>query len=68
MEPYGSPYLGLDQAAFWKQMECCFAEVIAPGAPDRGVPVPEDLIPTIAVDPAPAEWPDPVAYLDDEHD
>jgi len=68
MERYGSPYLGLDQHAFWGQMERCFAGVLAPDAPARGVEVPEELIPTIELDPPPATWPDPGAYLEEEHE
>ena len=34
MHRFGSPYLGLDQNAFWKAMDLCFAEVIAAAAPD----------------------------------
>jgi predicted metal-dependent hydrolase len=68
MQRYSSPFMGLDQAAFWSQMERCFADVLAPGAPDRGIEVPEEFIPTIRLEPEPTTWPDPAAYLDDEHD
>src|SRR5437016_6901403 len=29
MDNFGSPYLGLDSAAFWKQMALCFADLHA---------------------------------------
>src|SRR5580698_9901999 len=35
MERYGSAHLGLDIADFWRQMEGCFAEVLANPDPDR---------------------------------
>src|SRR5438128_8505658 len=49
MARYGSAYLGLDNAAFWRHMEACFAELLAqPDAERRLEPV-EDLIPTISL-------------------
>lgn len=63
MERYGSPFLGLDQAAFWGQMEKCFAELLATAEPVRGTAICEELIPVIDLDPPPPEWPEvsPVA-------
>src|SRR3954471_16106054 len=49
MAKYGSPYLGLDQEAFWSAMAKCFAPVLAEGAPDRGVAPVEEDIPTIVL-------------------
>lgn len=63
---YGSPFLGLDQTKFWADMECCFAAILVPDAPERGIAIVEELIPTIALEPAPAEWPDPAPFLDDD--
>jgi predicted metal-dependent hydrolase len=66
MEPCGSPFLGLDVAAFWQGMERCFRPLLETTAPERSLrPVPEQ-IPTIALEPPPAAWPDPEAYLPDE--
>ncbi len=65
MEPYGSPTLGLDTAAFWAQMERCFAPVLACPDPNRDLRPDPALIPTIALDPAPAHWPDPREFLRD---
>lgn len=62
MERYGSPYLGLDTAAFWRRMESCFAELLAAAEPDRHLPLREELIPRLALDPPPARWPDPADY------
>ncbi|HXG13323.1 MAG TPA: DUF309 domain-containing protein [Gemmataceae bacterium] len=62
MEPYGSPYLGLDTAAFWQQMERCFAPLLGPLAPDRSLRPDESLMPVIALEPPPASWPDPADY------
>jgi uncharacterized protein len=58
MRRYGTPFLGLDQDAFWGQMEKCFAELIAVEEPPRGTPIREELIPTIELDPPPEEWPE----------
>jgi hypothetical protein len=63
MERFGSNYLGLDVAAFWRHMERCFATVVATSDPDRGVELDETLIPTITLDPAPPTWPDPADFV-----
>jgi uncharacterized protein len=68
MTPLETPHLGLDRAAFWRQMEHCFA--VALTAPE-GVPRPEldeTLVPRIELDPAPAHWPDPAEFLEHEAD
>jgi predicted metal-dependent hydrolase len=65
MDNYASPYLGLDTVAFWKQMEICFAELLAETNLNRRDLVPnEDLIPTITLDPAPESWPDPAEFAE----
>ena len=67
MEQYPSPYLGLDRAAFWEAMARCYAPVFAEADLLRRDLRPDDaLIPTVTLDPAPADWPDPAAFL--EHD
>jgi predicted metal-dependent hydrolase len=70
MQRFGSPYLGLDQEAFWRQMDRCFAELAATPEPERGTPIREELIPEIALNPAPEEWPDPAQFveIEDEDD
>lgn len=66
MEKYGTFYLGLDIKAFWEQMEKCFAEALANGDPDRRLPLREELIPTITLDPPPAAWPDLAQFEESE--
>lgn len=66
MEKYPSPYLGLDHAAFWLQMERCFAPVLADPDLDRHARPDEALIPSITLDPAPDAWPDPEEFLDED--
>ncbi len=66
MERYGSPFLGLDQDAFWAGMARCFAPLLEEGPERRIAPV-EDDIPEIALHPEPAEWPDPAQFLEEEH-
>jgi hypothetical protein len=63
MRPCGSPFLGLDADAFWRQMDRCFGPLLAEAMPDRLLRPQEDLLPTIALDPPPSAWPDPAAYL-----
>jgi predicted metal-dependent hydrolase len=58
MAPYGSPYLGLDAAAFWRQMERCFAGVVDRADPDLGLRPTEELMPVITLEPPPVAWPD----------
>ena len=65
MARYDAHFQGLDQTKFWTDMERCFAPVLA-ADPDARVEVPEDLIPTIGLEPAPGEWPDPAGYLEEE--
>ena len=66
MQPYGSPFLGLDQGDFWGQMDRCFAELVAGPEPPPGTPIVEERIPTIAIDPAPETWPDPAEFVEIE--
>lgn len=66
MTPCGSPFLGLDVEAFWRQMTRCFAPVLGPGGSDPSAQLDESLAPQIILDPPPASWPDPAEYLRDE--
>ena len=65
MQPCGSPYWGLDADAFWRQMERCFAPLLA-GNPDRALRPDPALLPILALEPGPQEWPDPEDYLPQE--
>ncbi len=62
----GPVHLGLNQDAFWADMERCFAELLAVAEPARGTPIREELIPEIHLDPPPAAWPDPAAFLEED--
>jgi predicted metal-dependent hydrolase len=66
MEPFASPYLGLDGADFWRQMAACFAGLLDGEEPDASLRPEEALLPRIALDPPPAAWPDPARFADDE--
>jgi predicted metal-dependent hydrolase len=66
MQRFGSPYLGLDQDAFWGEMDRCFAELLATDEPTKGTPIREELIPEIALAPPPEAWPDPAEFLEAE--
>ena len=66
MTPYGPSYWGLNQDQFWSQMERCFAPVLAAPDQTRGIEIEEETIPTISLDPAPDEWPDPAHYIEEE--
>jgi hypothetical protein len=63
---YGTPFIGLDQTAFWGQMDACFAELVALPEPTRAVAINEELIPTLALTPPPDAWPEPEAFLHEE--
>lgn len=63
MRTCGSPFLGLDQDAFWAQMARCFGPLLGPGTPDRGLRPDAALMPAITLDPPPDAWPDPEDYL-----
>jgi len=64
MSRYSSPHLGLDIAGFWEQMQTCFAELLANPSPDRSITPQEELLPAIALAPAPEAWPDPAPFLE----
>jgi hypothetical protein len=66
MHRYDRTFLGLDQDAFWQQMDRCYADLLAMPDPTRAVPINEELIPTIELSPSPAEWPDPEPFLEEE--
>ena len=66
MVRHGPRHLGLDVADFWRQMERCFAELLATSEPDRQCVPQEELIPTVTLDPPPASWPDPAEFLEEE--
>ncbi len=66
MKRYGDRHLGLDNAAFWSEMNACFAELAALPEPSRSIVIREELIPTMALDPTPEAWPDPAAFLESE--
>jgi hypothetical protein len=63
MEPCGSPFLGLDVADFWRQMERCFGGLLAGATPDRSLRPDPALLPILHLDPPPAAWPDPDDYV-----
>jgi uncharacterized protein len=62
---YGPGHLGLDLADFGRQMERCFADLLALPEPDRRVEPQEELIPTLTLAPPPESWPDPAAFLEE---
>jgi hypothetical protein len=65
MKTSGSPFLGLDVANFWRQMERCFEPLLNTSTPDRSLRPDSELLPVITLDPPPASWPDPEAYTHD---
>ncbi|MCI0640570.1 MAG: DUF309 domain-containing protein [Gemmataceae bacterium] len=65
MIKHGPVFLGLDLNRFWDDMEKCFAPLLTAQPPRDASPA-EDLIPTIELNPPPADWPDPAAYLEAE--
>jgi hypothetical protein len=66
MEPFGSPFLGLDTAKFWEEMDRCFQPVLSDPNPDRDVRPNPALIPRIALDPQPEAWPNPDEFVQED--
>jgi hypothetical protein len=66
MLPCGSPFLGLDTADFWRQMEQCFHPLLDTPTPDRSLRPESDRVPRIALNPEPEKWPDPADYASEE--
>jgi uncharacterized protein len=70
MEPYPNSHHGLDRVVFWQAMSACFVEVFRDGQDmlRRDLHPDPDMIPTITLDPSPAEWPDPYQFLREDDD
>jgi len=68
MEACGSPFLGLDSAGFWRQMEECFRPLLQATPPERTVRPSPELVPTIALSPPPEAWPNPEDYASKEEE
>jgi predicted metal-dependent hydrolase len=66
LERFAPHHLDMDVAGLFRQLEACFAELLSVENPDRSIAVNEELLPTIVLEPAPAEWPDPSPYLEVE--
>lgn len=62
LNQYGDAYFGLDLADFARQMDRCFAEALNPPDPNVRVPLREELLPAITLNPAPDQWPDPATF------
>jgi predicted metal-dependent hydrolase len=63
MRPCGSPFLGLDAGAFWRQMEACFEPLWQAAAPEATVRPDPARLPVLTLDPPPASWPDRETFL-----
>jgi predicted metal-dependent hydrolase len=66
MKTCGSPFLGLDVDAFWRQMARCFEPLLNSATPARHVRPDPELLPVLRLDPPPETWPDPEAFLHEE--
>jgi uncharacterized protein len=66
MKTCGSPFHGLDVDEFWRQMTRCYGTLLTDTAPDRGLRPAPELLPVLTIDPPPAEWPDPEAFIHDD--
>ena len=66
MHRYAEQFMGLDQNVFWQQMDACYVELLAQADPTRAVPIQEELIPTIELNPVPEAWPEPEEFLHEE--
>ncbi|MCS7015414.1 MAG: DUF309 domain-containing protein [Gemmatales bacterium] len=63
MRAYGNNYLGLDIEDFWRQMEETCKPYLDSANPSSQVPA---SYPQIRLNPEPAAWPDPYAFLPPE--
>ena len=63
----GRSLQGLDIAEFWRGMEVCYRPLLGPDI-ERSVRPNENELPTIRLEPAPENWPDPGDYLPDDDD
>src|SRR5579862_8110726 len=50
MRPCGSPHLGMDATAFWRQMEICFEGILSTPNPDPALRPDPALMPVITLD------------------
>jgi predicted metal-dependent hydrolase len=66
MKPFGPLHRGLNVADFWERMHRCFQDVLVEEDLSRNLRPQADSIPVIAINPEPAEWPDPQVYVDSE--
>jgi predicted metal-dependent hydrolase len=66
MKECGSPFLGVDIKDFWRQMARAFEPLLSTGTPDHDLRPDPQLLPIIALNPPPASWPDPEAYIHDD--
>jgi hypothetical protein len=66
MERCESPLLGLDSAAFWRQMEACYEPLLQSPAPDRATRPDPARLPRIELNPPPEAWPNPEDYLPED--
>lgn len=64
MVPCGSPFLGLDVAAFWQQMAKCFRDLLED--PARPVEFDPQWQPMLELRPEPENWPDPAAFVHED--
>jgi predicted metal-dependent hydrolase len=66
MRDLPSPYLGFDIPGFWRDMECCFRELLAHDGSQPAPQPQDDLLPTIQITPPPEHWPNPRELLKEE--
>lgn len=66
LDGYPSPYLGLDLVEFRRQLDGCFADLLATPEPDRSLRPDPERLPRITLDPPPEKWPDPAAFVEPE--
>jgi uncharacterized protein len=65
MSVYAARQHGLETARFWNGMERCLARLLGEGEPAPAARADPESAPRIELDPPPAAWPDPSAFLDD---
>jgi predicted metal-dependent hydrolase len=67
MNRFGSPFLGLDVTGFWEKMAQCFATALTADPNTTRVEPDPEFIPVLTLTPGPDDWPDPDAFLSEDH-
>src|SRR4051794_12099635 len=63
MEGLPTPFQRMDLSRFWREMDACFGPLLVHSEGSQPPELTTDMLPTIILDPPPASWPDPAAFV-----